>query len=113
MTLCIQETFLSKQDLERLNMIHGCFHGAGESTTDLSAKVIWGRIPGGIAILWNKKYDQMVKVIRLGVDWAIGMELNCNDNKCILINVYMPYECTPNEEEYLCRLVFIESYMGQ
>ena len=53
--LCIQETFLAKQDLEHLNMINGCFHGVGESTTDLCAKVIRGRIPGGVAILWNKK----------------------------------------------------------
>ena len=109
--LCIQETFLPKQDLERLNMIHGDFHGVGESTTDLCEKVIRGRIPGGVAILWNKKYDQLVNIIRLGVDWAIGVELSCNDKKFIILNVYMPYECTQNEEEYLCRLAFIVSYI--
>ena len=32
--LCIQETFLSKQDL--VNTVNSDFHGAGESTTDLS-----------------------------------------------------------------------------
>ena len=109
--LCIQETFLPKKDLERLNMIHGDFHGVGESTTDLCEKVIRGRIPGGVAILWNKKYDQLVNIIRLGVDWAIGVELSCNDKKLIILNVYMPYECTQNEEEYLCRLAFIVSYI--
>lgn len=32
--LCIQETFLAKQDLDRLNGLHKDYHGAGESTTN-------------------------------------------------------------------------------
>ena len=40
--LCVQETFLAKQDLEGLNSLHNDFHGAGESTTDLSAKIVRG-----------------------------------------------------------------------
>ncbi|KAK7915620.1 hypothetical protein WMY93_011381 [Mugilogobius chulae] len=55
------------------------FYGAGESTTDLDSKLIKGRISGGVAILWRKNYDCMVKVLRLGVDWAIGLEVVCND----------------------------------
>ena len=109
--LCVQETHLAKQDLERLNAVHGNFHGVGESTTDLSTKVVRGRIPGGVAIMWNKKYDQLVNVIRVGADWAIGIELSCNDKKIIILNVYMPYECTQNEDEYLSRLAFILSFI--
>lgn len=109
--LCVQETFLAKQELDGLNSLHSNFHGAGESTTDLSAKVVRGRIPGGVATLWNKKYDQLVSVIRLGVDWAIGIELCCNDRKIIILNVYMPYECIFNEDEYLSRLAFIMSFI--
>ena len=109
--LCVQETSLAKQDLEGINSIHRDFHGAGESTTDLSAKVVWGRIPGGVATMWNKKYDQLVNIIRLGVDRAIGIELCCNDEKIIILNVYTPYECMQNEDEYLCRLAFIMSFI--
>ena len=61
--LCVQETFLAKQDLDRLTH----FNGAGESTTDLSTKIIQSRITGGVAILRNKKYDQLVNVLRLDV----------------------------------------------
>ena len=107
--LCVQETFLAKQDLGGLNSIHRDFHGAGESTTDLSAEVVRGRIPGGVATMWNKKYDRLVNVIRLGVDWAVGLELCCNDKKIIILNVYTPYECMKNEDEYLSRLAFIMS----
>lgn len=45
--ICLQETFLAKQDLDKLNSVHSDFHGAGESTTDLSTKLVRGRIPGG------------------------------------------------------------------
>lgn len=109
--LCVQETFLAKQDLEGLNSIHADFHAAGESTTDLSAKVVRGRIPGGVATMWNKKLDQGVNVIRLGVDWAIAIELCCDDKKIIILNVYTPYECRQNEDEYLSRLAFIMAFI--
>ena len=84
---------------------------AGESTTDPSAKVVRGRIPGGVATIWNKKSDQLVNVIRLGVDWAIELELCCNDKSIIILNVYTPYECIQNEDEYLSRLAFIMSFI--
>lgn len=61
------------------------FYGAGESTTILSINIIQGRTPGGDAVLWNKKYDQLVNVVGLDVDWAIGIEINCNDKKFIIL----------------------------
>lgn len=63
--LCIQEAFLSKQDLDKLNSVHEDFYGAGESTTDLSMGLIRFRIPGGMTIFWKKKYDSLISVIRL------------------------------------------------
>lgn len=44
---------------------HIDFHGAKESTTDLGNKIVRGRIPGGVATLWNR----FVKIIRLNVNW--------------------------------------------
>lgn len=67
---------LLKQDLEGLNFLHKDLYGVGESTTDLSDGIVYGRIPGGVAILWHKKYDQLVKVVRLNFDWAIGNEFS-------------------------------------
>lgn len=49
--LCVQETL---QDLEKLNSLHKDFHGAGESTTDMSSRIVRGRIPGGVAVFWHK-----------------------------------------------------------
>ena len=53
--LCLQETFLPVQELDKLNAFNPKFHGVGESTTDLSTAVVRGRIPGGVAVLWDKK----------------------------------------------------------
>lgn len=109
--LCLQETFLAKQDLAKLNILDVNFHGAGESTTDLSWRIIRGRIPGGVAILWNKRLDLLVNVLRLDVDWCIGVQLSYSGRELIILNVYTPYECIQNEAEYLNRLAFIYSFI--
>ena len=109
--LCLQETWLAKQDLDKLNTVHTDFHGAGESTTDLSTKMVKGRIAGGVAILWNRKYDPMVKVNRLNVDWAIGLDINLNGKKFTILNIYTPYESYESEDEFLNRLACIQSFI--
>nr|XP_055036878.1 uncharacterized protein LOC129424288 [Misgurnus anguillicaudatus] len=109
--LCLQETFLPMQDLDKLNSIHDHFHGAGESTVDLGMDIIKGRISGGVAILWNKKLDPLVKVIRLDVNWCIAIQITYQDKNFIILNVYTPYESHHNEDEYLNRLAFISSFI--
>lgn len=102
--LCAQETFLSKQDIEKTNYLHKDVHGVGESTSDLSSRVIRGNISGGDAILWHKMYDQLVNVVRLQFDWSIGIEIIGRDRKFTILNVYVPCECPQNEGRCLNRL---------
>lgn len=109
--LCLQETWLAKQNLDKLNSLNVDFHGAGESTTDLSTRIVRGRIAGGVAILWNSKYDPIVKVVRLDVNWAIGLEINFNDKKFIILNVYMPYDSYQLEDEFINNLAFVKSFV--
>lgn len=111
--LCIQETFLPKQDLGRLNSLNDDFHGVGESTTDLSMGIVRGRISGGVAIMWHKRYDPNISVIRLNVDWCIAIKVLCGNTVFIILNVYTPYECYDNEAEYLQRLAFIDSFIEE
>lgn len=73
--------------------------------------IVRGRIPGGVAILWNKKLDSLINVVRLGVDWCIAIQFTHNDNELIILNVYTPYECHQNEDEYLNRIAFINSFI--
>lgn len=109
--LCLQETFLAKQDLDKLNSVHNDFHGAGESTTDLSTGIVRGRILGGVATLWRKSYNPLITVIRLEVDWCLAVKVIHTMNVFIILNVYAPYGCHRNEEEDLDRLAFIDSFI--
>ncbi len=82
--LCLQETFLSKQDLSQLSSLHPDFHGAGEATTDLSRGMVRGRIPGGVAILWRKQLDQLINVIRIDADWCISINYKHNNKEFVI-----------------------------
>ena len=72
----------------------------GKSTTDLSTAVVSGSIPGGVAGLWDKKLDVM-KPIRLDVDWCIGLQYTYKGSSFVILNVYTPYESRENEDEYM------------
>ncbi|KAL7369458.1 hypothetical protein ABVT39_022833, partial [Epinephelus coioides] len=100
-------------DLDKLNSVHSNFHGVGESTTDLSLGLVQGRIPGSVAIMWHKKYDPLISVIRLRVDWCVAIKVSYNGNVLIILNVYTPYECSSNEDEYLHKLAFIGSFIEE
>ncbi len=47
----------------------------------------------GVAILWHKKYDSLISVLRLEVDWCIAIKVEHNNNVFVMFNVYTPYEC--------------------
>ena len=51
--ICLQETFLSKQDLSCLNVIHKDFQGVGASSTDTREKLISGHPYGGVAMMYK------------------------------------------------------------
>jgi len=50
-----------------------------------------------------------MKVTRLEVDW-IAVQLKVNNKEFIILNIYTPYECQQNEDEYLHRLAFIKYF---
>ena len=99
-------------DLGGLNSMNDNFHGAGESTTDLSQHILRGRIPGGVAILWHKKFDSMINIVRLDADWCIGVQLKMNNREFVILNMYTPYESRQNDDEYVNRLAFISSFIS-
>ena len=34
-------------------------------------------------------------------DWCVGLEVKIEDKKFIIIDVYMPYQCSSNEDNYI------------
>ena len=87
--LCFQETFYSKQELSCLNSLHAEFQGVGTSTTDARDKVITGHPPGGVAILYRRKYAKSVTPIDFNLDWIIGINICVGNKKHVILCVYM------------------------
>jgi len=48
--------------------------------------IVRGRIPGGVVILWHKKFDSLISVVRLGVDWCIAIQFS--HDKEYIIGLY-------------------------
>lgn len=97
--LCLDEMFLEKQDLAKWNTVHDDFSCVEESIPDLSSGLVRGRT-------WRRGYPGSVNVLSLDVDWRTGVKFSHNGIEFILLNVYTPYECTQNEDEYLMRPIF-------
>ena len=87
--LCLQETFLSKQDLSCLNVIHKDFQGIGASSTDTRDKLITGHPYGGVAILYKTKFAKCISPIYFNLDWIIGISINSGRNKHVILCVYL------------------------
>ncbi|ELU02426.1 hypothetical protein CAPTEDRAFT_204234, partial [Capitella teleta] len=102
--LCLQETWLTKQDLGGLSDLHPGYVGVGEATTDLNSGLLRGRVAGGVAIMWRSCHGHLISEVRLGVDWAIGIEYRSADHHFYIITIYAPYECRDNEPLYLERM---------
>ena len=70
--ICMQETFLSKQDLSCLNVIHKDYQGIGTSTSDTRDGLLKGHPSGGVAILYRNKQAKHITPIYFNLDWVIG-----------------------------------------
>ena len=87
--ICLQETFLSKQNLYCLNTIHSDFQGIGVSTTDDSEKLNTGHPPGGVAILYRVKNSKCITPMFFNLDWVVGICISIGNKKHVIISVYM------------------------
>ena len=107
--VCMLEPWYSKQDLDILNNLHPNFSGTGVSTTDYQDGLVRGHPPGGVAILWRKKLDHVIKPIDLKCNWCTAIEINTGSNTVVVISVYLPYQSPDNEVEYLEKLGYINA----
>lgn len=90
--------------MANLNSLNVNFRGFGVSTTDYSDGIVAGHPPGGAAILWRDSIEKFIKPIDLNLNWCNAIEICINNSKFYVINVYMPYQCHANEENYINNL---------
>lgn len=88
--LLLQETWLLRRDLCRLNNLHGSYLGRGKSSVP-DNQILQGRPYGGLAILWKKKLSSNVSFIDCDKDRILPFILTLDRGKQLLIcNVYFP-----------------------
>ena len=98
--LCLQELMLTKQECMLLNSCHSDYYGYGVSPVDATLGIISGRPYGGVGFLWKKGLDANVSIIECEFDWLCVIKICDGKKEYVLINVYLPYECVDNRDDY-------------
>ena len=83
----LQETWLFKHDLSKLNQFLPNFYGTGVSTTNAADGIPSGHPPGGVAVLWRRELNKVVKPLNLGYDWLSGMSIINDDGNTSLTSL--------------------------
>ena len=91
--------------------MHSDFDGIGAAQADESTALIQGRNKGGVTLMWRKELSKHITRIDLTVDWCIAIEIDFKSTKFVIFNVYLPYQCTDNEEDYLTCLSGLSAFI--
>ena len=75
-------------------------YGYGVSPVDATLGITSGRPYGGVGFLWKKGLDANVSIIECEFDWLCGIKICDGKKEHVLINVYLPYECVDNRDDY-------------
>ena len=104
----LQETWLTDKEIPILSQISNDFYAKGISSIDTSSHLLSGRPYGGLAILWKKTIGAFIKPRLFDDSRVMGIEISSGINHTILaLNVYLPFSCHENLNEYvnyLCRI---------
>ena len=91
--------------------MHKDFIGMGAATIDESNGLYHGHYPGGVALFWKKEISTSIKRLEFNADWAVAIEINLGTSTLVILNIYMPYQCIQNKEQYIDNLWNIYSFI--
>jgi exonuclease III len=97
----LQETWLNEADITFLTTIHSSFYCTGVSSMRCDQKVLRGRPYGGLGILWRKSIGQCCSVVPYDDPRILGLEVSTDSNRALIVNLYMPYDCSDNEDDFM------------
>ena len=98
--IALQETLLWPHDLSMSDTLHQNFNSFSISAMEVNEKIVSGRPKGGLTFLWNKSLDSCVSIKKYDSDRLLGLMLRLGNYTILIINVYMPYECQSNFDQY-------------
>ena len=82
-----------------LKTMHKEFYGYGVSSMDMESGFLSGRPFGGIGVLWNKSMCNFCTIKRYD-SRLLGFSVITTSGTLFILNVYLPYQCHDNYEEY-------------
>jgi len=83
-----------------LKKIHPEFDGIGISAMDNESGILSGRPYGGIGVMWKKSISTACIVKQYDDSRLLGITVDTNKGKVLLLNAYLPYQCPDHYEEY-------------
>ena len=103
---CFQETWLTTQECQDINNLVPGYRGIANSPNDDKTMLTIGRKnkKEGVAIMWNANLDRYVSPVPFEFNWVVGVKVTVQNKTMYVINVYLPYECEENKEEFIDRL---------
>ena len=95
-----QETWLSEKQFSTMSSLGTQFVARSAMENALSSGILRGRPFGGVSIAWSPKLNGVIKPL---TDFrhkrAVGVEIDSENNKTLIINVYMPFYDSSKREE--------------
>ena len=98
--LLLQETWLLPDNLNFFDNVHPDFCSHSVSAVNID-KWLTGRPHGGLSILWNNKLGVKCSVCLFDDSRVMGITLDNENRKLFILNLYMPYFCPENHDQYL------------
>ena len=111
--ILLQETWLMESELPQLSRVDRNFYHKGISSMDTNRTLIRGRPYGGLALLWSKHLGMQCKPVTFGTRSDImGLMITISDVQYLLLNVYMPYCCRDNLNDFMLNLLHIDGIIS-
>ena len=95
----LQETWLLVHDLNVFDSLGDQFSSFSTSSVD-DGELLIGRPHGGLTIIWRKSIGALCNIIDLGDKRCLGLRISSGERTMLAINVYLPYYCEDNIDEY-------------
>ena len=56
---------------------------------------------GGLSIVWKTSIDHYCSVVEYDDPRLLGLEIGDDGHKVLIVNIYMPYDCCDNENDFM------------
>ena len=111
-TVLLHETWLLPVDLPLMNSVHKEYNDFSISSVDLG-ELLSGRPFGGLSLLLHKNLENCCQVLSFEDNRILGLTVKTRDRDLLILNVYLPYDCNDNFDDYILYIGKISSIIEE